>query len=263
MKIGALLPHLLCFGGVKRFISLGNAFVDLGYDYTIYTKSFEGLDNWDNYKGNFEDINKKIDVDFALCGELSLRKYLKNVTGDVYIYVVGGGQVNYPDYRKVYGRYPFILNNREFYNLFPGAYLVEGGVDTDFWIPKWQYEGRKPKVAYYNSHLQNKGEEHIRKELSDIVQLFPFCGLNDKQLREFYWSMDYLVTAEYDWGWSNPAAEAVSCGLPVISVGVNTEPFQSEVIKVNNLRQFFKQPMLEFDWHKTAKQLLRIWGEKI
>jgi len=244
---------------------LGDAFINLGYNFTFFVDSLEGIDDWQDSKIYVKQLNQQeiLDVDFCLCGEPLLFKHLKKVRGDAYIYVIGGGQANYPLYRKVYGRYPFILNNREFYNIFPNAHLVEGGVDTSFWTPKWKHEGRKPKVAYYNSALQNKNEQYIRNQLSDIAKLYPFCGLDDNQLREHYWKMDYLVTAETDWGWSNPAAEAVSCGLPVISVGVNTEPFENGVIRVSNLRQFFTHPMLEFDWHETAKQLLRIWDENI
>jgi len=259
IKIGAFLPHLRKYGGVRRYIELGNAFVDLGYDYTLFTGSLEGKDNWD-FKGKYEFIDqKKLKVDFLLCSEPSIFRFLPRVTGDVYIYINGGGEKNMAAFRRVYKRYPFVLNNRIFYKWFPDAYLVEGGVDTSFWKPEWKAENRKPRVAYYNAYFQNKGEEYIRKELSDIVDLVPFCGLDDEKLRELYWNVDYFVSAENQAGWANPAIEAISCGVPVITAGINCEPFENGVIKVKSLRQFFKHPALEFDWHNTAKQFLDIW----
>ena len=254
-KIGAFLPHLRKYGGVRRYIELGNAFVDLGYDYTLFTPSREGEENW-NFKGKYEPIDqKKLKADFLLCSEPSIFHLLPRVTGDVYIYVNGGGEDNMAAFRRVYNRYPFVLNNRVFYKWFPNAYLVEGGVDTSFWKPK----KKRPKVAYYNSFFQNKGEAYIKKELSDIVELIPFCGLDDEQLRELYYSVDYFVSAEHQVGWANPSIEALSCGVPVVVAGINCEPFENGVIKVKSLRQFFKHPALEFDWHNTAKQFLDIW----
>jgi len=254
-RIGAFLPHLKKYGGVRRYIELGNAFVDLGYDYTLFTGSLEGKSNWD-FKGKYEFLDqKKIDVDFLLCSEPSTFHILPRVVGDIYIYVNGGGENNMAGFRRVYGKYPFVLNNRSFYKDFPNSYLVEGGLDTSFWKPK----KKKPRVAYYNSTLQNKGEEYIRKELADIVELIPFCGLDDEKVRELYYGVDYFISAEHQPGWANPAIEALSCGTPVIVAGINCEPYEYGVIKVRSLRQFFKHPALEFDWHNIAKQFLDIW----
>jgi len=261
-KIGAMLPHISGkYGGVRRYIELGNAFVDLGYEYELYVANFNNKANWREFKGEFKDLikSKKIEVDFLLCSEPSIFHFLPRVTGDIYIYVNGGGKDNMAAFRRVYKRYPFVLNNRIFYKWFPNAYLVEGGVDTSFWKPKWKAENRKPRVAYYNAVFQNKGEAYIRKELTGIVDLVPFCGLDDKKLRELYWNIDYFVSAEHQVGWANPAIEAISCGVPVVVAGINCEPFENGVIKVKSLRQFFKHPALEFDWHNTAKQFLDIW----
>ncbi len=42
LRIGALLPHVKLYGGIKRFFELGNQFVDLGHDFTAFTTEGEG-----------------------------------------------------------------------------------------------------------------------------------------------------------------------------------------------------------------------------
>ena len=37
MKIAAILPHTLVFGGVRRYLELGNRFVTRGHTFDIYT----------------------------------------------------------------------------------------------------------------------------------------------------------------------------------------------------------------------------------
>ncbi|MBN2071314.1 MAG: glycosyltransferase family 4 protein [Candidatus Krumholzibacteriota bacterium] len=65
MNIGALLPHMMVFGGVRRYIELGNIFVSRGHSFTIYTPSgekplwlgFEGkTGKIDDLAGSSQDI---------------------------------------------------------------------------------------------------------------------------------------------------------------------------------------------------------------
>ena len=37
MKLGVLLPHTKLYGGVKRFLELGNIFVEKGHDFYVFT----------------------------------------------------------------------------------------------------------------------------------------------------------------------------------------------------------------------------------
>jgi len=47
--------------------------------------------------------------------------------------------------------------------------------------------------------------------------------------------------------------------LTVVTNGVNTEPYANRVIKVDNLREFFTDPMKEFSWERIADKLLEIF----
>ena len=60
-------------------------------------------------------------------------------------------------------------------------------------------------------------------------------------------------------GTCNTAAEAIASGLTVVTNGVNTEPYANRVIKVDNLREFFTDPMKEFSWDRIADKLLEIF----
>lgn len=50
MKLGVLLPHTKLYGGVKRFLELGNIFVEKGHDFCVFTPDGKAPD-WFNYKG--------------------------------------------------------------------------------------------------------------------------------------------------------------------------------------------------------------------
>lgn len=50
MKLGVLLPHTKLYGGVKRFLELGNIFVEKGHDVCIYTPDAKPP-TWFDFKG--------------------------------------------------------------------------------------------------------------------------------------------------------------------------------------------------------------------
>ncbi len=44
MKIAVILPHIKLFGGVKRYLELGNVFVDMGHQFIIYVPEKAKID---------------------------------------------------------------------------------------------------------------------------------------------------------------------------------------------------------------------------
>lgn len=61
LHLGVLLPHTRFYGGVKRFLELGNRFVDAGHRFTVYTPDGEAP-KWFNFHGRmatFEEIGKE------------------------------------------------------------------------------------------------------------------------------------------------------------------------------------------------------------
>ena len=50
MNLGVLLPHTKLYGGVKRFLELGNIFVTKGHRFIVFTPDGKAPD-WFQYKG--------------------------------------------------------------------------------------------------------------------------------------------------------------------------------------------------------------------
>ena len=255
MKIGAIIPYLGGCGGIRRFLELGNAFVKKGIGYTLYTKEM-----WDYpwFKCNFPIKDwSSIEADYILVGDCPCFVILPTVKGKIFIYVIAGGHF-LEGYQAVYGKYPFILNNRVFSKHFPNSYLVEGGVNTEWFTP------RKRKVLFYDSERTCKNSDFIREQLSglDNIELIGLKDLDNERLREAYREGDYYISAESREGWGNMAAEALACGLTVVTNGVNCEPFRDRVIVVDNLRQFFSDPMKEFSWDRVADKLLQVFKDE-
>lgn len=50
MNLGVILPCTLLYGGVKRFLELGNIFIESGHRFTVYTPEGTGPD-WFDFKG--------------------------------------------------------------------------------------------------------------------------------------------------------------------------------------------------------------------
>jgi len=245
-SIGAIVPHLKCFGGIRRFLEIGNEFVSRGYNYTIFSGAEQSC-NWFKFNGSIKSW-ESIKADMVLVGDPPSFKVLPKTTAkQIFIYVIGGEDY-FDQYQQVYNKYPFILNNKRLLQKFPNAeYVVEGGVNTKTFIPK------KPKVLYYPRH------SHIEKEIGDLVELIPMENLDNEQLKEVYHQADYFVSWEERGAWSNTSAEAVASGLTVITNGRNCEPFIDKVIKVKNLRDFFASPMKEFDWEIVVDKLVNIF----
>lgn len=268
MTVGAILPHLQQFGGVRRFLEIGNVLVKRGIPYTLFTKQDRAC-GWLPFSGSVKDWSN-IAADRILFGDAGSFQLLPRIRGRIYIYVIAGGMY-IEMYKKVYGRYPFITNNRVFLKYFPKAHLVEGGVNIHHFKPTRPVGASdKVRVLYYNGLGPHKNAGFIRKQLSNIngVKLIGLRGLSNAELARVYQSGDFFVAWESREGWSNTAAEAAASGLTVVTNGFNCEPFINKVIKVTNLRAFFSDPnnrkirkrcsMKEFSWEVVVDQLLKI-----
>ena len=80
MKIAALLPHTEIFGGVRRFIEVGNALIRRGHGFTLFTPEGRNPD-WLEFRGEmkaFENIpDEKFDI--GVCSEYSLLPHFERL----------------------------------------------------------------------------------------------------------------------------------------------------------------------------------------
>ena len=252
MRICAAVPHLHCTGGIRRFLEIGNEFVKRGYEYSILVPKMEPL-NWFKFNGKTEIWTRVPDMHFdaIIVGTIALFPRVYRVATRHYVYVIDDDYLN--KYFQILNKFfvnKVFLSNRRFSKLFPNAVVVEGGVDTPH-----KFRPKKVRVGFYDKIYKNNKE--IREQLGDLpnVELVPLIGIKNDDLCDYYHSLDYFVTWESKGSWCNTAAEALACGIPVITNGYNCEPFMDRVIKVNSLRDYFENPMHQFSWSKVVDVL--------
>ena len=56
MTLGVLLPHTKLYGGVKRFLELGNIFVDKGHRFIVFTPDGQAP-TWFSFKGEMSTFD--------------------------------------------------------------------------------------------------------------------------------------------------------------------------------------------------------------
>jgi len=236
MKIAAIVPHLQPFGGIRRFLEVGNVMTGRGHDYTIYAKEAPvgaRIAAWMDYHGKFlgwEEAEFTIKADVVLIGDPSILEVLEDptvtISGKVCIWAIAAGVESFREQYKKYEAkgYPIILNTSLYWKYFgPGVKLCAGGVNTSTFTPKTM------RVGYQAGRGRQKGEDHIVESLGGLKHVIPVAikGLDTPDLVKVYRSLDYFVCSEIIPGWSNMSAEAIACGIPVVSDSENTDLFST------------------------------------
>ncbi len=134
MKLGVILPHTKLYGGVKRFVELGNIFVSKGHEFFIYTPDGEPP-VWGDFKGEmgmFNELDKE-ELDALFFTEPKfLPQMLKALAKrKIFYFVRGNENLNK---LKVYPEIEFFANSTNMLNLAKQKFKVDafkafGGVD--------------------------------------------------------------------------------------------------------------------------------------
>lgn len=261
MNIGVILPHTKLYGGVKRFLELGNVFIEAGYNFTVYTVEGKSPD-WYDFKGETKTFNElksdSIDALFTteakFINELveantkrrifyhvriteNLRPFLKHKNIEIFacstnIYLHDKkkygieafkalGGVNIANYQP---KTDYSVKDRPFCIMAYGR-LVERVKGTKYVIKaceKLYKKGYNIRLLLFDTAVNEKAQKLIDDFKTSVPYDFVQNHPFDKN-SELFNRADLFVAAERHAGWSNTVCEAMSCGLPVIATQAGTK----------------------------------------
>lgn len=262
MKIAALLPHVEIFGGVRRYLELGNEFVRRGHQFLLYTPEGQPP-HWLEFKGEIRPLATAFQEnhDIVLCSEYSLLNDFIACPAKVkFFYFV---LARHPLEKKVV-RLPFrfLANSSGLARYFSRRYglhceVAAGGINPALFHPQ-KREGSQEEfrvLCYGRIYRRRKGIHLVVKAVEKLWKKYPETKLLlfDSPVKgesrdpreilktpvpyEFFWNLpqnkmawlysqaDVFVSAEWRAGWSNPTAEAMACGIAVVCTPAGTQDF--------------------------------------
>ncbi len=262
MRIGAILPHLLVFGGVRRYIELGNAFVSHGHTFTLYIPRVE-YPQWLRFDGTLRALDE-IGADRShviLCGSPELLPYLDRAAARVKIFYLQIENVAREADIVSSGRYHIMVNSSGLARRVRRRYGLEpldgiGAVNPRIFHPTGERNrdgvfrvlcyGRlsRPRkgtrfvvqavrsmrrrgypVELHLFDTINPGDDDTRVGFDPGVPFRYYLNLPQSRMAARYAAADVCVSAEHRAGWNNTAAEAAACGLPLVCTRSGTEDF--------------------------------------
>jgi glycosyltransferase involved in cell wall biosynthesis len=261
LKIGAIIPHLLVFGGVRRYLELGNGFVSRGHSYSVITP--EGRSEpWLPFKGSVRSF-ASLDgdsYDVLLCGSPELTGVLDRGKALLRVFYLQLEGVQSEERIVRSGKYHIMVNSSGLARRVRKRYGVEpidgaGGVNPELFHPVERASDRPFRVLCYGRLSKpRKGTRFViqavrslRRRGYDIeLDLFDtlnpgstdprigfdpgvpyrfYMNLPQERMAALYGAADAFVSAERRAGWSNTSAEAAACGVPLVCTKSGTEDF--------------------------------------
>lgn len=262
MRIGAILPHLLVFGGVRRYIELGNSFIARGHRFSIYT--IDGAKpEWLAFNGEVGPLAALRDAehDVLLSGSPELLEHLDRAKTRIRVFYLQIEGVEQEARIVRSGKYRVMVNSSGLARRVRTRYGVEpldgrGGINPALFHPTVECPAGGPfkVLCYGRTSRPRKGTRFVveaarmlRRAGFDVeLHLFDAAGpgapdprvgfdpglpyrfyldLPQERMAAMYGAADVFVSAEHRAGWSNTAAEAAACGLPIVCTKSGTEDF--------------------------------------
>lgn len=318
MKFAALLPHVGVYGGVRRFLALGNELIARGHELAIVHP--EGTPPaWMPFRGRTLGIDAALAerFDVALCGDPGVFEPFARVRAERKVLFLLGPR--YADKVRA-ARTPDMLVvgvNEDWREWMPGVpgHTVAGGIDLDAFPRRRPDEApaegdgapfrvlgfgrveKKVKGARYLLSAMRRLGRGVRLVLYDnapvrlpwTARLFldveAHVGLDQAALAALYRSAHAFVSAEISGGWSNPVAEAMASGVPVVCTRVGTAALARDgetalVVPVEDaaalaaalgrlrtdpdlghrLADAARRRVEDFSWSNTCERLLDVLG---
>ena len=256
LRLGALVPHVLPYGGVRRFVEMGNVFTRRGHSFTLYHPAGTPPP-WIAYHGRTAPLDHASwePLDVVLCGDSGLLDRLAAAPARLRILNAIGRR-----YAGEYRRHlaPGIVavgNSIEWKEYLSGVagHTAPGGVNLETFRPvPVARNGVFRVLCYGRLDKKVKGTRDVldafrRWNPSDArltiysaeasplpwsvrlsrvrERIEQVAGVAQDKLAELYSSADLFVSGERSAGWSNTCAEAMACGVPVVCTPMGTQDF--------------------------------------
>jgi glycosyltransferase involved in cell wall biosynthesis len=263
MRIAAFLPHVEVFGGVRRYLEIGNALVRRSHGFTLFTPAGEKPE-WLEYRGeirSFEAISRA-EFDIGLCSEYSILNQFEALKAGAkcFYFVLEGHKKEKETARRGY----HLLGNSEgLCRRIERKYGVPclrapGGINPDifFPLPRSSPPTDEFKILCYGRiYKKRKGIQKVVRAVEKLHKHRPrlsliffdslvgrdrrdprpliktsvpwtfYLDLPQNQMARLFAQADIFVSAERRAGWSNTSAEAMACRLPVVCAASGSRDF--------------------------------------
>ncbi len=268
MKIAALLPHVDVFGGVRRYIELGNALAARGHLFVLFHPQ-GNKPEWLEFRAEtrpFSALGEET-FDIGLCGEYSILPRFDQLSARArFFYFVLEG---HKDERRIARRKDlhFLGNSEGLCRRMEGKYGLKchrapGGINPALFHPPAEATVRDTFniLCYGRITKRRKGVPLVIRAVEKLHRSYPHLrmvffdtqvGLDRRDPRPFiktcvpfdfhlnlpqermswlYGQADVFVSAERRAGWSNTSAEAMACRVPVVCTPSGTRDFAEDGI---------------------------------
>ncbi len=263
MKIAAVLPHVEIFGGVRRYLEIGNELARRGHYFVLFHPD-GSKPEWLEFKGitkSFSSLSKET-FDIGLCSEYSVLPYFEklNAGAKCFYFLLKGHKQEKETIKK---NYFFLGNSEGLCRYFEKKYRIScsrvpGGVNPEFFYPAQERKKERNEfrvLCYGRIYRKRKGIQHIIRAVQGLHKKFPHLklilfdslvgedrrdprpmikstvpyefhlNLPQSKMAWLYSQADIFVSAERRAGWSNTTAEAMACQVPVVCTRSGTEDF--------------------------------------
>lgn len=266
MDIAALLPHVEVFGGVRRYLEIGNALVRKGHRFVLFTP--EGVPpSWLKFSGEVRPFRALGEESFevGMCSEYSIVDEFDRLPAETrwFYFVLEGHkrekEIAHRDYRFL-GNSEGICRRMEL--RYPiTCHRAPGGINPGIFHPaapaevEPRPEGEFRVLCSGRIYKRRKGVDKVIRAVEGLYRTNPglrliffdtlvgrekvdprpliktpvphefHIDLPQDRMAWLFSRADVYVGAERRAGWSNTAAEAMACGLPVICTPSGTRDF--------------------------------------
>ena len=264
MKIAALLPHVEIYGGVRRYLEIGNALARRGHRFVLHHPTGE-KPGWLEFLGEtktFSGLGEE-SFDIGLCSEYSILPQFDrlNSRAKFFYFVLEGHKKEKETAQR---EFHFLGNSEGICRRIERRYGVSclrapGGVNPEIFHPLERGEKRSPGefrvLSYGRIYKRRKGILHVIRAAERLGGRYPglrliffdsrvggnrldprslirtripcdfFLDLPQSRMSWLFSQADVFVSSERRAGWANTAAEAMACRVPVVCTPSGTRDF--------------------------------------